>query len=229
MKKKIAVVLIAVFSFLLLPIRANACGGFVAVRGEKVFHSIYCDDVMGAEFGKLRWFDTAEKAEQSGLKMCEKCSEYRDFYFDSEYCDLYFETSDPLLITAMELSSEYGEQLGVENGFELARDEYSGQFESEYNKGYADAKEQLESEYQKKEEDRKESNRLGELQILCVLVVAFVCIAVAGDFLSASWAAFKKKDYKSSFGEFIEKSLGSNAIAPLVIGAMFVYGIISLI
>ena len=229
MKNRISLLMIYVFVLLLLPVRASACGGFVAVRGEKIFHSVYCDDMKGSDLNKLRWFDTAKKAENSGLKMCEKCADFRDSDFDSEYCSMYFNSSDPLTITAMELSTEYGQEIGEENGFELARDEYYGQYDAGYDKGYSDAKEDAEKFYREKEEERKAENQLNDFQILCIMVVLFVSIAVVGDLASVSWAAFRGKDYKSLFGEFIEKSLSSGAIAPLVIGAMFVYGIISLI
>ena len=102
----------------ILPVSASACGGFVAIKGEKIFHSVYCEQLEYGNLDKMRWFDTAQKAANAGLKMCEECSDYSDWDFDSELCDTYWTTDDPLLLTAMELSLEYGHVIGSENAAE---------------------------------------------------------------------------------------------------------------
>lgn len=229
MKKKIALLAMSAAVLLVLPVRANACGGFIAVRGEKLFHSVYCDELKWAELDKLRWFNTAQEAERSGLKMCEACAEHIESDFVLDDCFVYFESSDPLTITAMERSAEYGEEVG----FEIAKEElglgYDSGYEAGYEDGYSAAKLDAEYLYRKQEEEREKANQLSELQTLCILVALFLCFSVFCDFLSASWAAFRRKEVKSSFGRLIEDTYKFGGFAPLVIGAMFFYGIISLI
>ena len=116
----------------ILTMNVSACGGFVAIRNEKVFHSVYCDDIPGAEYHSLIWFNTAKDAEVWGYTMCEKCSIFHDDDYSNDLCDYYFETDDPLLLTAMELSIEWG----VECGREREREELAGSYDRGYEDGY---------------------------------------------------------------------------------------------
>ena len=137
MRKSVLAVISILFLSVLIPVKASACGGFVAVKGEKIFHSVYCDDVEGLNLKNLRWYDTAKKAESAGLKMCKKCAKFRDDDFDSAYCPMYFESADPLTITAMELSLEKGREIGEESGYQTAYDDfYNGRYEAGYQEGY---------------------------------------------------------------------------------------------
>lgn len=215
--------------FFTLPIYSRACGGFIAVRGEKIFHSVYCSELKGMNLKNLRWFSTAKEAEISGLKMCEKCSEFYDDDFHPECSGHYFESDDPLILTAIEVSSEAEYQ----HGYEKVEDELDYYYKDGYNAGYADgytsAKEQLDLEYQEKEESRKASSELDKIQSVCILAAFLICIIVFWDFMSASWSSFRKKDVNSGFGDFIEKSCSDNPLFPLIIGIVFAYGIVLMI
>lgn len=141
MKKKIVQVAISVLlAFMLVPISVSACGGFVAIKGEKVFHSIYCDSLYGLELSKLRWFDTAKKAESYGLSMCTECAQFYDKEYSDEYCESYWISTDHLLATAMELSFWDGNEGGIEFGKESMLEEVHYQFERGYEKGYEDGR-----------------------------------------------------------------------------------------
>lgn len=166
MKKKIVQVAISVLlAFMLVPISVSACGGFVAIKGEKVFHSIYCDSLYGLELSKLRWFDTAKKAESYGLTMCTECAQFYDEEYSDEYCESYWISSDHLLATAMELSFNSGYDCGVEAGKESMFEEVRWQFEDGYEKGYEDgrydgrikAEEEAEIQAAIAKEERKQS------------------------------------------------------------------------
>lgn len=130
----------------ILPVSASACGGFVAINGERIFHSVYCEQLEHGNLDKMRWFDTAQKAENAGLKICEECSDYSAWDFDSSFCNTYWATDDPLLLTAMELSLEYGHVIGSEN----AAEEYNWYYESGYEKGLEDGQELAKYNYEVK-------------------------------------------------------------------------------
>lgn len=138
MKKRfLRFLLVFVLLATVIPISASACGGFVAIKGEKVFHSIYCEEMTFENLDNMRWFDTAQKAKNSGLTMCESCSDYSDWDFDSEYCDSYWVTDDHLLLTAMELSMEYGVYSSEEYWYEKFYDQYGYLEDSDgYSWGY---------------------------------------------------------------------------------------------
>lgn len=230
MKKRMFVssTVLLLFAFL-LPFQANACGGFIAVKGEHTFHSVYCDEMEGEELKNIRWYNTAKEAEKSGMKMCTKCETYHDLDFDPEYCEMYFSSSDPLLITAMEQSIELGVEAGQELGYECAYDDLSGQYDAGYDKGYSDAKDWLEHEYQQKEEAISESNRLDNVQLLCVVISLLICFIVFIDFLSTALASIKKKEPKSGFSKLIDDFCSDNLLLSLALGAAFAYGIISML
>lgn len=179
MIKKYSVVLlfILIISFL-VPLSVSACGGFVGVKGEKIFHSVYCDEIAFENMDKMRWFDTAEKAERSGLKMCEICADYYDWYYDPEFCDYYWFTDDPLIMTAMELSLEYGQVQGEENAAEEYNWYYESGFEDGYNKGFEDGTYESNSKLENKQEQIK-NNRNGTIFTIAIII----CIPAAFNYI----------------------------------------------
>lgn len=164
MKKRFLAVLLSILLLsTLIPLHAFACGGFVAIRGETIFHSVYCAEIMGAEYDSLIWFNRAADAEVWGYTMCEECSDYHDYDFHSDICDYYFETDDPLLITTMELSLECGYEAGRESGRESMHDEVNWAYEDGYDDGYEQGRyvgrETAEEEYISKQQYVKEQRR----------------------------------------------------------------------
>ena len=119
-----------------LPIGASACGGFVSVKRERIFHSVYCDDLEGLDLKNLRWFDTAKQAENCGLKMCENCSDCYEWDYSCDYYTPYWGTDDHLLLTALEFELEEGHQLG----YDSAAEEFDYYYESGYESGYDDGR-----------------------------------------------------------------------------------------
>ena len=176
--KKLLVALSILLLSALIPLNASACGGFVALRGEQIFHSVYCDEILGVEYNSLIWFNAASDAEVWGYSMCEKCADWHDNDFHSDYCDYYFETNDPLLLTAMELSIE----CGYEGGREHEREEHSNYYDQGYEDGYEEGRyrgriegiEESESSYAAQKEEIRE-NRQGAIGTIgfCV-AIAFI-------------------------------------------------------
>lgn len=101
-----------------LPIKTAAWGGYVSVSGEKTFHIMYCEELIGTEYNKLRWYDTLKQAQSSGRTPCELCG--ADDWFDFEELDeSYFVTNDHKLDAAFDAAIDYGHVTGYENGYEI--------------------------------------------------------------------------------------------------------------
>jgi hypothetical protein len=66
--------------------------------------------------------------------------------------------------------------------------------------------------------------------IICMLIAVFVGIAFVLDMLGASWAALKKKEYKSILGHFIEDWSDNHSLwwLPAVVAILFAYGLLVL-
>ena len=231
MKKRILrAISIVVMLIFLIPEKADACWGFIAVNGERIFHSVYCDDLEGASIENLLWFGTAKEAENYGLNMCEKCAELHDYDFDQEYCYAYFKTNNPLILTAMELSREAGFELGKENGYEESSSDFDNYYESGYEEGFERGKAYAYEEVMREVENEKNGadkmHQTGKLASLCLFVPFIFCFAFLADLLGAAWAAFRKREYKSKIGEFVSSvSERDNAWGPLLVAAAFSYGL----
>ena len=63
--------------------------------------------------------------------------------------------------------------------------------------------------------------------ILCLILAFFVGLAFVLDLLGASWAALRKKPYKSMIGGFVEDLADNPKLwwFPILIALFFVYGI----
>lgn len=197
MKKRFVAIwfLVALFMFI-APLTVSACGGFVAIRGERVFHSVYCDSIEFVNLDKLRWFDTAEGAKKSGLKMCEECSEYSDWDFDSDGCSTYWTTDNHLLLTAMEMSYDYGNA----TGHEAASEEYDWYYESGYEAGLEFIKSELESEYKTKVSDiEKQAKKAEEAAALNAYMISAVLGVFAISAISSYLAKQSRNEYEKRF------------------------------
>lgn len=65
------------------------------------------------------------------------------------------------------------------------------------------------------------------IDIICMAIAFFACLAFALDLLGAAWAAIRKKDYQSLLGQFVEKFANNPALwwLPVLIAILFGYGI----
>lgn len=150
MKKILASLLLCVVCFSVLPIHASAWGGYIAIRGESTYHDPYCEELEGAEYSKLLWFDTQKQAESAGLSPCDVCDSGIEYDF-SELNKSYFITNDKKLDALFDAVLDYGLNNGYENGYAEGYSEASqgvedrdgyGLGKSEgYRKGYQAGKE----------------------------------------------------------------------------------------
>ena len=186
MKRKTAMIVIAVILMLsLLPLSASACGGYVAIKNEKTFHSIYCDEIIGAEYNSLIWFSTKSDAESLGYTLCNACSWDHDYDFEDGFCNCIFKTEDPFLNAVMELSFETGFDLGREAGKEDALADLDNEYEAGYDNGYEAGREigrrEAEEAYKSHQEEMRE-NRQGAF----ALVIGLVAIGYVINWLDKS-------------------------------------------
>lgn len=150
-KRILQILLVFVLMVLVFPISASAWGGYVSLSGEKTYHFMYCEELTGAEYNKLRWYDTQKQAESAGLSPCELCGSAEQFDFE-ELSESYFITSDHKLDAALEAALEYGAELGAEAGYERFVDQYGSFDDMEgysfgYDEGYYQGYNQGKADY----------------------------------------------------------------------------------
>lgn len=194
MKKKI-IPFLAVWITLIsvLPIHALAFGGIVAVKGEKTFHSVYCDTLEGCKLDDLRWFDTSDAAAKAGLVGCTSCSDYADWDYDPDGYDPWWITDDPLLLSAFEIENDIGAEHGFDNGYEYGfsdgkasgevyyeyiepeeSDTYSDGYDIGFDEGFSKGKDRGYNEgYDVGYEEGRESESMGMIEV-------FLAIAIPG-------------------------------------------------
>jgi hypothetical protein len=121
-----------------LSIRASALGGFVAIKGENIYHDFMCDLVAGHYLEDLEWFDSVAQAERAGYKPCEACDAANgsDFTRDG---DIWFLSEDNKITCALEFERIRGILAGFDAGKESAAEEvYDSAYGIGYDKGYDD-------------------------------------------------------------------------------------------
>lgn len=201
MRKNIAAIFCLVLLFVIaLPV--NACGGFVAIKGEKIVHSVYCTELQECNFDKFRWFSSIEKAKNNGLSICDECSEYctSDWDYDSDCGFKPFTSENQMIQALLEATLEYGMELGNENGYEVGwgdamcameygnyeydsnnsyswndlDEEYDNGYESGYDEGFKDGLLEADRKHEAKQEEIKE-NRKGVFFTI-IIVVAITAV-----------------------------------------------------
>lgn len=151
-KKIVQIMLILIWLASILPISALAWGGYVSLSGEKTYHFMWCEELIGAEYNKLRWYDTQKQAESVGLSPCDLCGSVEQFDFE-ELSEAYFITNDHKLDAALEAALEYGAELGADAGYERFVDQYGSVEDMEgysfgYDEGYYQGYNQGRSDYE---------------------------------------------------------------------------------
>lgn len=140
MKRRALVLLICVFVVTSLSIHASALGGFVAIKGENIYHDFMCDLVAGYYLEDLEWFDSSAQAERAGYKPCEACDAANgsDFTRDG---DIWFFSEDNKITCALEFERIRGILDGFDAGKESAAEEaYDSAYGTGYDKGYDDGR-----------------------------------------------------------------------------------------
>lgn len=200
MKRRITVLLACALILTVIPVHVSAWGGYVAVQGSGIYHNIYCDELYGVEYSKLKWFDTKAGAEAAGLSPCHECNA-NDWYDYEHSDDSYFITNDHLLDAAFDAVLDYGSIVGYENGYlegygdceteyeYSAHDRYNtgydDRYDAGYNTGYDDGyskgfmQAQYEAERQAEaEKEEMQQNRYGALFLVMVVVGISVVVNI---------------------------------------------------
>ena len=172
MKKRIAYILLTTFLLVfILPTSVSAYGGYYVIKGEKVFHSVTCIDVMGYRLEDLKYYETEAAAKKAGLKSADCCADDL-FDFESDGNTVWF-SDDTKWQNALELERlfgvfdgydaglEEGKNAGYEAGREMG---FEAGYDNGYSEGYADAKNELEEKY-------KKDNKLSKILIIVVIAI----------------------------------------------------------
>lgn len=177
MGKKFSIAFVAVLIFAsVLPTHAMASGGFVARKGETVYHSVFCELTDGWKLSNLRWFDTSEQAEAAGLSPCPECKDFSIYYYKDGFEPLW-ETDDHLLRNALEMEYEagfeYGRELGYEDGYSEAEVfNYIAGHDDGYETGYAQGKKDGIAEMEQEIKFKKEEIRQSRYRAIAIIALA---------------------------------------------------------
>lgn len=131
----------------LLPICASAAGGYYVIKGERVYHSVFCKEVTGYYVEDLKWYPTLAKTKSAGFKP-GTCCEDSGIDYEQDGATAWF-SKDQKTQNAMEMERF----MGILDSVELIEEEraasYDSGYETGYDDGYAEAKKELEKEYKK--------------------------------------------------------------------------------
>lgn len=189
--KSAKVIILSMIISVTLPLHVMAYGGYYAVKGEKIYHSVSCIEVMGYELEDLKYYETESKAIKAKLKSANCCS--GDGYdFESDGATVWY-SSDTKIQNALEMERMFGVfdgyDAGIEEGrlegFEAGRD---AGFEAGYDNGYADAKKELE------EKQKKENKTSSILLVIIIAIFGLPILNMVFETIRSIVDTFKRKN-----------------------------------
>ena len=168
--RKLFLFLIVISLLFSVSISANAFGGYYVKPGEKVFHSVLCDSIIGSNFDNLIWYKTEKAAANAGYKIADCCSDYGfDYSYDGS---TVFASKNEKIQNAFEIERMYGildaydelnEEVyneGYDEGYDLGYDHgcddgYDSGYEAGFEKGVMEAERKAEEKKEEAAENRK--------------------------------------------------------------------------
>lgn len=168
MKKRIlqfVMTLVLCVSF--FPLEADASGGYCVIKGEKVYHSVFCSETWGYNIEDMKWYKTIKEVERTGYKPCEYCADAM-FDYEEDGSTRWFSKDDKIQ-NALEMERFMGVMDSAELLEEECNESYNSGYEVGYDDGYAEAINELEEKYKK---ENKTTN------ILLVVVALFFGLPV---------------------------------------------------
>lgn len=217
MKRKIFVsLLVLVLLSATFPICASAMGGVAVVKGDKFYHSMFCDCVQEQYIDELEWFETPQKAESAGYIPCEECEASDESVYTPDGA-IHWIPEDNKMRCILEMERFYGIIVGyewwkddLEDGeteIGIAYDEgYDAGFEDGYEYGYDEGHDEGYDEGYLAGNDEKEDNEKTNT-VYFLLAIAVVAI-------TAFWIGKRSKNDK------LEKELTEIKIENAKLAAM---------
>lgn len=129
------------------PLEADASGGYCVIKGEKVYHSVFCSETWGYNIEDMKWYKTIKEVERTGYNPCEYCADAM-FDYEEDASTRWF-SKDDMIQNALEMERFMGVMDSMEVLEEKSDESYNSGYKVGYDDGYAEAKKELEEEYKK--------------------------------------------------------------------------------
>lgn len=118
-----------------LPMKADASGGYCVIKGEKVYHSVFCSETWGCKIEDMKWYKTIKEVERTGNKPCEYCADAM-FDYEEDGSTRWFSKDDKIQ-NALEMERF----MGVMDSLDAIEDERDSAYQEGYSAGTSDGKE----------------------------------------------------------------------------------------
>lgn len=160
MRKRLLYLLVSLLVvILILPICTFAAGGYYVIKGERTYHSVFCEEVAGYYIEDLKWYPTIAQAKSAGFKPDTCCAD-SELDYEQDGATTWF-SKDQKTQNAMEMERF----MGILDSIELIEEECDEYYNSGYevgydvghDDGYAEAINELEEKYKK---DNRTTNTL---------------------------------------------------------------------
>lgn len=133
------------------PLYADASGGYCVIKGEKIYHSVFCSETWGYNIEDMKWYKNIKEVERTGYKPCEYCADAMLDY--EEDASTRWFSKDDKIQNALEMERFMGVMDSMEVLEEECEESYNSGYDVGYNVGYddgrAEAIEELENKYKK--------------------------------------------------------------------------------
>lgn len=184
-KRLLKFVLCFILFATVFPLKADASGGYCVIKGEKVYHSVFCSETWGYNIEDMKWYKNIKEVERTGYKPCEYCADAMLDY-EEDGSTRWFSKDDKIQ-SALEMERF----MGVMDSVELIEEEraasYDSGYETGYDDGYAEAMNELEEKY------KKENKTTNILLIVVAIFFGLPAISTIIEIFLNIVDSFKKK------------------------------------
>lgn len=112
------------------PLETDASGGYCVIKGEKVYHSVFCSETWGYNIEDMKWYENIKEVERTGYKPCEYCADAMLDY-EEDGSTRWFSKDDKIQ-SALEMERF----MGIMDSVELIEEENDAAYDSGYEIGY---------------------------------------------------------------------------------------------
>lgn len=111
------------------PLEAAASGGYCVIKGEKVYHSVFCSETWGYNIEDMKWYKTIKEVERTGYNPCEYCADAM-FDYEEDVSTRWFSKDDKIQ-NALEMERF----MGVMDSAELLEEECDAAYQEGFETG----------------------------------------------------------------------------------------------
>ena len=168
MKKRIVQIAVSLaLSLILIPICVSASGGYCVIKGEEVYHSVFCSETWGYNIEDMKWCKTAKEIERTGYKPCEYCADAM-FDYEEDGSTRWF-SKDEKIQNALEMERF----MGCMDSLKVLEEERDVAYEEGKSAGYEDARHEFETKLEQELNEAKKLARKDGRNVTLLLCVIF--------------------------------------------------------